>query len=213
MQTSVLQIITDAESAAFTKSKYADICALDHEGKINSAYKEDFKTAGPVAPYVIELEASQVVVSKGGKLHKATYKLDTNYKYLTGSTLGLHIPHLVLQSQYSKTFQFRMVENVVYNVAKKAYFRSSNEIVGTLDPYSQDVLYNSMIPPDTKPALDKDMGHTSVCLQWTTEIQPVMLKARQMFGYSLGVCKAWPVHEQKKPSQVYHEYEVCLDVT
>ncbi len=212
MQTSVLENISAAECDALAASPYGSSFTVDAQGEIHSVHKEKFDTTGPTFPNTVEIPATSLVTDEKNSKVQATFKLDTSYKFLNQSTVGLPTPALALKRAYKHTFRFRWVKNIVYKVCRIASFRSSIVTVNALRPYDQEVLYENMIPASHKPGLERDMGHTSVCEDWVSAIEATTLYAQQCFGYSLGTCKAWPLHEQTDPAQFYHQFQFNLAV-
>ena len=211
--TSQLNQITAAENAAVVNSPYRDLFALNEQGKIHSVHHEEYDTTGLIFPNSIEVFPSNVVQQKDGRMMTVVYKLDTEYKFLYGSTIQSEVPHIELKDEYKGALRVRLVENVAFKIAKECRFGSSDTDTGILDPYSQCALYDRMTPAGERKALDRDLGATTVCKHWTHTIEPRTLYAPQQYGYALcGARKPWPLYKQKKASNVIHEYKFKLDI-
>jgi len=58
------------------------------------------------------------------------------------------------------------------------------------------------------------MGMKTICFKWCyNTMNPTKLMFRQMFGYSLWECKAYPLYLQEKLDDVYYTYEYILGIS
>ena len=194
-------------------SPYADSFLPSAEGKIHSMHHEDFSSTGWTSPNGIEVIPSNVVHQNDGKVAIVTYKLETGYKFLEGSSLGVDVPHTELRDEYKGMYRYRYNRDLPYRIVKECKFGSSDTDVGSLNPYGQEALADCFTPPGDRDALQQDMGHDTICC-WTTSSMPKKtVYAPQQFGYGLcGAVKSWPLYKQKKTSKVFHEYRFLLHV-
>lgn len=212
--TSQLNAITAAEHAAVMSSPYADSFTPNADGRMHSMHHEKFDATGWTSPNGIEVIPSNVVYQDAGKIAIVTYKLETGYKFLDGSKLGVDVPYTELADEYKGMYRYRFVKNLLFKIAKECRFGSSDTDIGSIDPYGQEALYNTFTPAGSKEALESDMGHDTICELWTTSSMPAKtVYAPQQFGYSLcGAVKAWPLYKQKKTAKVFHEYKFRLHI-
>jgi len=211
--TSQLNAITGAEHTAVMSSPFAHLFTSNSEGKMHSMHHEKFDATGWTSPNGIEVLPSNVVYQDTGKVAIVTYKLETGYKFLDSSTLGVDTPSTELKDEYKGMYRYRYARNLPFKIAKECRFGSSDTDIGSINPYGQEALYDAFTPAGHKEALERDMGHTTICEWSTTSMPQKTVYAPQQFGYSLcGSVKAWPLYKQKKTAKVFHEYKFHLNI-
>jgi hypothetical protein len=211
--------IKEAEEQSVTKGAYGYLFGFDNKKKMNSAYHEEIETIGWVGLTPVPLLATHSKAGNtNGKIGNKTIAIykqpEESYDLLQATVMLIKTPTMELRNEKAiqDNYRFRFVKDFGYKVATNAEFRTKEKLIQQLDTYSQIVLHQKMTKAGHMKAADECIGNTDKLQTWSTIIYADEIYPRQKFYYSLWPGKAFKLYRLSSPNDVYHKYELCLDI-
>src|SRR5437868_7392190 len=198
----------ECETVSSSSSSYRELFEPYDDEKLNRAFYEDYSPVGWTGHNIVRLDSSKADIDVESGTVTLKYTNSKSHKFTVMTTMALIVPTIELLDENVELYRFKIVDYVGYKAAEQAYFGSSECEVNLYDTHDQIFKFERFTKPGHYEKLLKSMGMKTICKDWCYDTIPkTTLFYRQMFGYSLWECKAWPVYLQDKLEDVFYRYK------
>jgi hypothetical protein len=208
--------ITTEEMRSSLNSQYSKLFEPDDTEELSCVYKSEYSPIGWIgltpAPF-LSSPTSEDSLSEDPDIRGTAvrnYAIKTAHRYQVSSVMQISVPNLSLSKDNRANYRFKLAKDFGYKIIIYAKFGSDEEVALRLDKHDQIFLFEKMTKAGIKESLERKMGRTTVSKNWYVTMPAKKYFYKQQWSYSFFPSSAFPIWKLSKPSDVYHQYKMCL---